>query len=245
MWGWPESEPAICLLLPHSNESQLIAQQNIQESDLKRVILRQVDCCQEQHRQRFRLLVFFWDICRRWLLAKQHSTDDIINLVVLEQSIITLPIGTTEWVQYHCLVSSEEAVRLVEDHLMTYSEQTSPPPSLSLPGTSETSAVKWSYPQIDVPKLIWLQQLQPAWDLIPKRSWDTFWGWLAVTASLWSRGWSYAILCSVQPLHSPTSLSLFSDRCMRHGAVLWCRGRSFPCYTSVAIDWCERLGLAQ
>ncbi|XP_051546826.1 myelin-associated glycoprotein-like [Myxocyprinus asiaticus] len=59
--------------------------------------------------------------CRRWVLAEETSDiGGIIVLVVLEQFIGKLPIGTMEWDQCHQSASLDEAVQLAEDHLAAY-----------------------------------------------------------------------------------------------------------------------------
>lgn len=224
MCGWPESEPAISLLLPHSNESQLIAQQNIQEyPDLKQVILRQVDCCQEQHRQM--LLAFFWDICRMWLLAKQHSTDVIWRYQPCSAGTV-----------HHYTSSGDDGVGTVPlsgvvggggtvgggplDDIFRADK----PSSLSLSAghfQDQCSEMKLSQnwcPQIDMTAAV-AACLRPN----TKKELRHFLGLagcyckfvpncLDITSPMtditvehhsWSRGWSYAILCSVQNLHSP------------------------------------------
>ncbi|XP_073804506.1 uncharacterized protein [Danio rerio] len=142
-----------------SGEAQIAAQQlpaqNLLEyAHLKRAIIQRAGHNLEEQRQRFRsmelvengrLFVFaqqLHDACRRWLMQDGQTTAQLVDAVVLEQFITSLPSRTSEWVQCHRPNDLETAIRLAEDYLVAkprVGERTSslslflPPLSLSPP----------------------------------------------------------------------------------------------------------------
>lgn len=58
------------------------------------------------------------DTCQRWLLAEDHNTKDMVDLVVLVQFVTQILQGTAEWVQCHHLALLGGPVQLAEDQLV-------------------------------------------------------------------------------------------------------------------------------
>uniref|UniRef100_A0AAR2JZ42 SCAN box domain-containing protein n=1 Tax=Pygocentrus nattereri TaxID=42514 RepID=A0AAR2JZ42_PYGNA len=75
------------------------------------------------------------DSCRRWLLSEERDSEEVLDLVVLEQFITRLPEETAAWVQCHQPESLDKATELA--HMAAYSgagaptQETSLSPSLS------------------------------------------------------------------------------------------------------------------
>lgn len=75
----------------------------------------------KQHRQHFRSVDLvdsdqsfvmsqqLQDACYKWLMAKTHNVEEVVDLVALEQFVAWLPRGTAEWVQCHHLTSLTQA----------------------------------------------------------------------------------------------------------------------------------------
>ncbi|XP_060779261.1 zinc finger protein 18-like isoform X3 [Neoarius graeffei] len=159
-WGWPVEQRVVCLLPLLTGEGQLAALQLPTDSrlvyaDLRRAVLRRVGRTPEQQPQRFHALrleevgqpfVFgqqLRDACCRWLRADNRDTEEIIDLVALEQFVTRLPEGTAEWVQCHRAASLDQAIELAEDHMVavpTAGQHVSPsPPPLALSFCSSSS----------------------------------------------------------------------------------------------------------
>ncbi|XP_049642994.1 zinc finger and SCAN domain-containing protein 22 [Suncus etruscus] len=60
-------------------------------------------------------LAQLWELCRQWLRPEMHSKEQILELLVLEQFLGTLPPEIQTWVEAQCPKSSEEAAVMVED----------------------------------------------------------------------------------------------------------------------------------
>ncbi|XP_061474963.1 zinc finger protein 394-like isoform X2 [Rhineura floridana] len=81
---------------------------------------------QEAARQRFRLgtvppgdapqeiLSRLSEAAERWLCPREHSKDQIVDMVILEQFLTVLPVNVQVWVRAREPVSSKEAVQLIE-----------------------------------------------------------------------------------------------------------------------------------
>lgn len=110
-----------------------------------------------------RLSQQLWDVCQWWLLSEECDADDIISWVVLEQFIIRLLEGVVTWVQYHRLVSVEEVVRLVEDHLVMFPEVGAPflPLCLLTPPLSLYHESEGQFPRNPCPELVSLHPFLP------------------------------------------------------------------------------------
>lgn len=106
---------AVQLLPILSGQVQIMAQQlpddkMLEYMDLNCAFLKQANHTLEQHYQQFcsptlgevsHTFTFaqqLQDICWQWLLAEEHDSKGVINMVVLEQFIIQLPEGTVKWV---------------------------------------------------------------------------------------------------------------------------------------------------
>ena len=92
---------------------QLPAQSQLEYDKLTKAVLQRVGRTPEQHRQWFRTLTLREfdrpfvlaqqrrDSCRKWLLSEAHDSEEVLDLVVLEQFISRLPKETAAWVQGH------------------------------------------------------------------------------------------------------------------------------------------------
>uniref|UniRef100_A0AAR2IX28 SCAN box domain-containing protein n=1 Tax=Pygocentrus nattereri TaxID=42514 RepID=A0AAR2IX28_PYGNA len=120
----------------------------LEYDELKKAVLQKVGRSPEQHRQQFRMLTLREfdrpfvlvqqrrDSCRRWLLSKERDSEEVLDLVVLEQFITCLPEETAAWVQCHQPESLDEATKLAEAHMAAYSGAGAPTPKLLSPSLS-------------------------------------------------------------------------------------------------------------
>lgn len=110
------------------------SQTHLEYSSIKRVLLQSINWTPEEHRRHFRSLQLpkvghhftytrqLKHSCRKWLMAEERDTEQVIELVVLEQLFGRLPTGMAEWVQCQQAIFLDEAVQPVEDHLVTITD---------------------------------------------------------------------------------------------------------------------------
>ncbi|KAL7838026.1 hypothetical protein AOLI_G00264300 [Acnodon oligacanthus] len=132
------------------NLTAALTHSQLEYDELKRAIPQRVVQTPEQHRQQFCTLTIrkfdrpfvlaqqLRDSCRRWLLSKECDSEEVLDLVVLEQLITRLPEEMPAWVQCHQPELLDEATKLAEAHMAAYlvaeapTQQTSLSFSLSL-----------------------------------------------------------------------------------------------------------------
>uniref|UniRef100_A0A8C5Z240 SCAN box domain-containing protein n=1 Tax=Marmota marmota marmota TaxID=9994 RepID=A0A8C5Z240_MARMA len=86
------------------------------------------NCCSpETFRQRFRQFAYedspgpqealsqLRELCHQWLRPEEHTKEQILELLVLEQFLAILPKELQAWVHLHPPENGEEAVTLLED----------------------------------------------------------------------------------------------------------------------------------
>ncbi|XP_042306283.1 zinc finger protein 197-like isoform X1 [Sceloporus undulatus] len=139
---WPRGEWVIRLLPALSGEAEQ-AFQNMESTDqedygkVKAAILRadalRVEvqrqhfrqfCCQEVEDPR-RIHCQLQELCHQWLKPDRHSKEQILELLILEQFLVSLPPDLQNWIRARGPDSCSQAVALVEDFLMTQQEAVS------------------------------------------------------------------------------------------------------------------------
>ncbi|KAM3844805.1 uncharacterized protein M6D78_002664 isoform 2-T5 [Vipera latastei] len=84
-------------------------------------------CCQEVEDPR-RIHSQLQELCRQWLRPERRSKEQILELLILEQFLASLPPELRSWIQARRPESCPQAVALVEDFLMSQQEAKSRTP---------------------------------------------------------------------------------------------------------------------
>ncbi|XP_062977873.1 LOW QUALITY PROTEIN: neurotrophin receptor-interacting factor homolog [Elgaria multicarinata webbii] len=135
-YRWPRGEWA-ARLLPALSEEAEEAFRSLDRRDqedygkVKAAILRGEALRMEAQRQHFRQ---FWcqevrdprrihsqvqELCRQWLKPERHSKEQILELLILEQFLASLPVDLQGWIQAGGLDTCSQALALAEDFLMS------------------------------------------------------------------------------------------------------------------------------
>ncbi|XP_062977860.1 zinc finger protein 232-like [Elgaria multicarinata webbii] len=133
---WPRGEWA-ARLLPALSEETEEAFQSLEARDqedygkVKAAILRGEALRMEAQRQRFRqfccqevrdprrILSQVQELCWEWLKPERHSKEQILELLILEQFLASLPVDLQGWIRAGGPDSCSQAVALAEDFLMS------------------------------------------------------------------------------------------------------------------------------
>ncbi|XP_029142424.1 neurotrophin receptor-interacting factor homolog, partial [Protobothrops mucrosquamatus] len=84
-------------------------------------------CCQEMEDPR-RIHSQLQELCRQWLRPERRTKEQILELLILEQFLASLPPELRSWIQARRPESCPQAVALVEDFLMSQQEAKSRTP---------------------------------------------------------------------------------------------------------------------
>ncbi|XP_066471614.1 zinc finger and SCAN domain-containing protein 30-like [Tiliqua scincoides] len=136
---WPRGEWVAWLLPALSGQAQeafslLEARDKEDYGKVKAAILRDEALRRDVQRQHFRqffcseledprrLYIQVQELCCQWLKPERHTKEQILELLVLEQFLASLPVGIQRWVQAGGPDSCAQAVALLEDFLMSRRE---------------------------------------------------------------------------------------------------------------------------
>ncbi|XP_048345048.1 zinc finger protein 397-like isoform X2 [Sphaerodactylus townsendi] len=137
---WPRNEWVIRLLPALSKEAakafnNLSAKHKEDYGKVKAAILREDALSQEKQRQQFRCFCYqvaegprgaysrLQKMCRGWLRVENHSKEQILELLILEQLLSILPPEIQSWVREHGPESCSQAVALAEEFILRQNKQ--------------------------------------------------------------------------------------------------------------------------
>ncbi|XP_066473014.1 SCAN domain-containing protein 3-like [Tiliqua scincoides] len=136
---WPRGEWVAWLMPALSGEAQqaislLEARDKEDYGKVKAAILRDGALRREAQRQHFRqfccqeledprkMYVQIQALCCQWLKPERHTKEEILELLVLEQFLASLPVEAQSWIRAGGPDSCAQAVALLEDFLMSRRE---------------------------------------------------------------------------------------------------------------------------
>lgn len=91
------------------------SQREVVATEIQRQNFRQF-CYREEEGPRV-VCNHLWYLCHRWLKPEQHTKEQILELLILEQFLAILPQDLQGWVKRNCPKTCSQAVALAEDFL--------------------------------------------------------------------------------------------------------------------------------